>query len=173
MMNYPPGATTLDPNELAGLKHPHIETRGELDELEQQNIQEAFTWLNRQRKFKNYVSVAFLLELHRQCFGAVWSWAGHFRSTDKNIGVELLLIRTELSKLFDDTNYWIKHNTYNREQFAARFHHRLVKIHPFPNGNVRHSRIMTDILLEKELGLRPITFHIDQSWAVSKTSARY
>ena len=141
---------------MEGLKYPHIQTREELDQLEQQNIQEGFIWLSRQRKYKDFLSEAFLLELHKRLFGSVWSWAGSFRRTDKNIGIDRLLIGSELRTLLDDARYWVKHGTYNREEFAARFHHRLVKIHPFPNGNGRFSRIMTDVILEKVLNKRPI-----------------
>lgn len=161
MIEYPEGATPLDPDELEGLKHPHIETRGELDELEQLNIQEGYKWLEKQRKFKDTLDIDFLLELHRQLFGQVWAWAGSYRHSDKNIGIDHLYISVELRNLLDDTRYWIEHNTYNREEFAARFHHRLVKIHPFPNGNGRHARIMTNVILEKVLGMSPINWGAD------------
>lgn len=156
VMEYPEGATPLDPDEIEGLKYPHIETRGELDQLEQQNIQEGYNWLARQRKHKDFLTEDFLLDLHKQFFGSVWSWAGSFRHTDKNIGVDHLHIGMELRNLLDDASYWVEHGTYNREEFSARFHHRLVKIHPFPNGNGRHARIMTDVILEKVLGLPPV-----------------
>ena len=156
VMEYPEGATPLDPDEIEGLKHPHIDTRGELDQLEQQNIQEGYNWITRQRKYKDFLREDFLMELHRQLFGSVWSWAGSFRHTDKNIGVDHLYIGIELRHLLDDARYWVEHGTYNREEFAARFHHRLVKIHPFPNGNGRHTRILTDVILEKVLNVSPI-----------------
>jgi Fic-DOC domain mobile mystery protein B len=150
-MEYPPGATPLDPNELEGLRFPHVETRAELDQLEQQNIQGGLLWLSRQRKFKDFLSDEFAKELHKRLFGAVWKWAGCFRKTEKNLGVDPLQICVELRNLLDDTRYWIDHQTYPPFEFAARFHHRLVQIHLFPNGNGRHSRIMTDVLLEKYL----------------------
>ena len=34
------------------------------------------------------------------------------------------------------------------DELAVRFHHRLVAIHPFPNGNGRHARLAADLLLE-------------------------
>lgn len=155
-MEYPEGATPLDPDEMEGLKYPHIQTREELDQLEQQNIQEGYIWLSRQRKYKDFLSEAFLLELHKRLFGSVWSWAGSFRRTEKNIGIDRLMIGGELRTLLDDARYWVVYGTYNREEFAARFHHRLVKIHPFPNGNGRFSRIMTDVILEMVLDKPPI-----------------
>jgi len=152
------GATPLDPDEMEGLKFSHIDTRGELDQLEQQNIQEGYNWLSRQRKFTDFLTEEFLLALHLKLFGSVWSWAGSFRHTDKNIGVDHLYIGVELRSLLDDARYWIKNGVYGREEFAAYFHHRLVKIHPFPNGNGRHARIMTDVILEKVLDVAPINW---------------
>ena len=155
-MEYLDGETPLDPDEMEGLKHPHIQTRGELNQLEQHNIQEGYKWLARQRKHKDLLTETFILDLHKQMLGQVWSWAGSFRHTEKNIGVDPLDIGVELRKLLDDARYWVEHETYNREEFAARFHHRLVKIHPFPNGNGRHARIMTDVILETILDVLPI-----------------
>jgi len=160
-MDYPDGATPLDPDEMEGLKLPHIEIRGELDQVEQQNIQEGYNWLSRQRKYKNYLCEEFLRALHEKLFGSVWSWAGHFRKSEKNIGIDPINIPVDLHNLLDDAKFWVEHGTYGREEFAARFHHRLVKIHPFPNGNGRHARIMTDVILEKVLGVAPINWGAD------------
>lgn len=157
-MDYSKGATPLDPDEMEGLKFPHIQTRGELDELEQQNIQDGYKWLARQRKYKDLLSEDFLKALHEMLFGAVWSWAGSFRQTEKNIGIDPVKIPVELRKLLDDIRAWIEYSTYEREEFAARLHHRLVKIHCFPNGNGRHARIFTDVILERILGIAPINW---------------
>jgi len=150
-MDYPEGATPLDPDEMEGIKYPHIETRAELDQLEQQNIQDGFNWLSRQRKYQNFLNELFLRELHKQLFGAVWSWAGQYRKTEKNIGIDPRRIAVEVRKLLDDACFWIEHSVYPRDEFASRFHHRLVFIHPFPNGNGRHGRIMTDVILTHAL----------------------
>ena len=158
VIEYPEGATPLDPDEMEGLKFPHIGTRSELDQLEHQNIQEGYSWLKQQRKYKDFLTEAFLLELHKQLFGSVWSWAGSFRLSDKNIGVDHLIISAELRNLINDARYWAENDTYSREEFAARFHHRLVKIHPFANGNGRHGRIATDVVLEEVLGVSPINW---------------
>jgi Fic-DOC domain mobile mystery protein B len=157
-MEYPEGATPLDQDEMAGLKHPHIETRGELDQLEQQNIQDGYNWLTRQRKYKDLLREDFILEMHRRFFGSVWSWAGRFRQSDKNIGIDHSHIAVALRNLLDDARFWVEHGTYGREEFAARFHHRLVSIHPFPNGNGRHARILTDVILENVLGVAPVNW---------------
>lgn len=160
-IEYAKGATPLDPDEMEGLKFSHIETRGELDQLEQQNIQDGYIWLNKQRKYKDYLSEAFLLELHKRLFGDVWSWAGSYRQSGKNIGVDYLTISVELRNLLNDARFWVENGTYNREEFAAHFHHRLVKIHLFPNGNGRHARIMTDVILERVLNVNSINWGSD------------
>lgn len=150
-MEYPDGATLLDPDELEGLRFKHIETRGELNQLEQQNIQDGLRWLDRQKKTDNILSDSFVRRLHKQLFGEVWIWAGTFRLSEKNLGVDPIHISVELRNLLDDSSYWIEHNTFAVLEFAARFHHRLVQIHAFPNGNGRHARIMTDVILKRLL----------------------
>jgi Fic-DOC domain mobile mystery protein B len=147
IMEYPEGATPLDPDELGGLKFKHITTRGELDQLEQANIESGLRWLARQRA--DVLTDDFTVTLHKRLFGDVWDWAGSFRRTDKSIGVDPLYIGVELRKLMDDARYWPKHKTYSPSEAAVRLHHRLVFIHPFPNGNGRHARIMADVVLER------------------------
>lgn len=147
-LKYPPGATPLDPNELNGLKHKHVTTQAELDELEQANIQSGLIWLGRQRA--DVLTDSFAIDLHKHLFGDVWEWAGSFRTTGKNVDfVEAVQIPIELRTLMDDARYWVDHKTYTPIEGAVRFHHRLVKIHPFPNGNGRHARIMADAMLER------------------------
>jgi len=161
IMDCPDGAPPLDPDETEGLRYPHIETRAELDQLEQQNIQDGYNWLSRQRKYKDFLGEDFLKVLHKKLFGEVWSWAGQFRLSEKNIGIDPLNIPVELRILLDDARAWISYGTYQREEFSARLHHRLVKIHLFPNGNGRHARILTDVILEKELAVPAINWGAD------------
>lgn len=151
----PEGATSLEPEELEGLLHPHIQTRGQLNELEQINIQEGMAWLKRQKK-AGILSEEFSCELHKKLFGKVWNWAGQFRRTGKSIGCDAIYISVELRNLLDDARYWVDHNTYPSKELAARFHHRLVAIHLFPNGNGRHARIMADAILTHILKENPI-----------------
>jgi Fic-DOC domain mobile mystery protein B len=153
-MEYPEGATPLDPNELGGLKFKHITTRGELDELEQANIESGLRWLARQRG--NVLTDHFATTLHKQLFGDVWDWAGSFRRTGKNIGVDPIHIGVELRTLMDDARYWADNKTYPASEAAARLHHRLVKIHPFANGNGRHARIVADTVLDRIYDAEPI-----------------
>ncbi|MDR1191079.1 MAG: Fic family protein [Verrucomicrobiales bacterium] len=55
---------------------------------------------------------------------------------------------------------------------AVRFHHRLVQIHPFANGNGRHSRLAAD-LLAVELGSKPFTWGGNNLAAAGEIRARY
>lgn len=142
------GATPLDPDEMEGLRFKHITTRGELDQLEQANIVEGLQWLKK-RKNSDILSEGFVCDLHKRLFGQVWQWAGRFRRTEKNIGVDPIQIAIQLRQLLDDVRFWIGNSTYPPKELAARFHHKLVFIHPFPNGNGRHARLMADAVLTK------------------------
>lgn len=152
-MNFdsPDGATPLDPNEIEGLRLAHISTRAELDRWEQDNITagEALAFARRR---KDILSDGFMRRLHKRMFGTVWRWAGQFRTSDKNIGGPWWKIPTDLKNLCDDVAVWIEKETFPSDEIAARFHHRLVVIHLFPNGNGRHARTMTDLLLAQRLG---------------------
>ncbi len=147
----PEGATPLDPNESEGLLLTHITTKAELDRWEQDNINEALAWLE-QRKPKDILNESFMKQLHKKMFGNVWKWAGAFRKSERNLGVEFYRISIELKKLCDDAQYWILNHTFPEDEIAARFHHRLVFIHLFPNGNGRHARVMADLMLENIFG---------------------
>jgi Fic-DOC domain mobile mystery protein B len=149
-LNYSNGQTPLDEDEKDGLLIPTIATRAELDEFEQQNIEEAVQWsLGISPKPELIFTESFVRMVHKRMYGNVWKWAGEFRKTNKNIGVDKWQIPTELKNLLDDAKYWHHHNSYDPDEFAIRFKHRIVTIHCFPNGNGRHSRLMADILLQK------------------------
>jgi Fic-DOC domain mobile mystery protein B len=143
---YSKGATPLDPDEAIGLLPKHIATQGQLNEWEQANILDAEN-LVFARKQSNILTLSFCQKLHKKMFDKTWQWAGQYRHSNKNIGVMWEQVPTQLRLLLDDINFQLEHNTYSLDEIAARFHHRLVFIHPFPNGNGRHARLMTDILL--------------------------
>ena len=143
----PDGATPLDHDERRGLKFPHITTRGELDELEQANIEQGLRWISI-RRGGDIFDDSFVRKVHERLFGEVWQWAGEYRRTEKNIGVAPHQISVQLRMLLDDARFWAKDKVYPPLEAAARFHHRMVLIHPFPNGNGRHARVATDIMLE-------------------------
>lgn len=140
------GNTLLDPDESDGLIPTHITTQGPLNEWEQANILEAEQWAFA-RKRSDYLSMDVVFELHRRMFANTWTWAGKTRTTERHIGVAVSEIRPNLLELLRDTQYWIEHNTYDVDEIATRFHHRLVHIHVFPNGNGRHARLMADVIL--------------------------
>jgi Fic-DOC domain mobile mystery protein B len=166
-IEYIKGQTPIDEEEKDELKIKTISTRGELDEFEQANIEKAIEWsLKANLTLEKILSIEFIKDVHRRMFNEVWGWAGNFRKTDKNIGVDKFIIPQELRKLIDDCKYWIENNTYPDDEIAIRFKHRLVKIHPFPNGNGRHSRICADILISK--GLKKEIF----SWGGKKLTDR-
>lgn len=150
------GATPLDPDELAGLKFKHITTRGQLDELEQANIVKGLLWLKKSIARDDVLTINFAMDLHKALFKNVWGWAGTFRLTEKNIGIDPLQVSVALRNLLDDLAAWVKFNTYPPFEAVLRFHHQLVKIHPFPNGNGRFSRIYADIIAEKYFSIAPI-----------------
>lgn len=146
---HAPDATPLDPDEARGLIPGHIRTQAELNQWEQANVLEGSTWALRSQA-RDFLSEGFVRESHRRMFGDTWRWAGTFRTTGKNIGVDSLQIGVKLRDLLNDANYWLEHRTYAVDEIAARFHHRLVAIHPFSNGNGRHARLMTDVLLKRQ-----------------------
>ncbi|HEY4761582.1 MAG TPA: mobile mystery protein B [Thermoguttaceae bacterium] len=152
-LDYPPGATPLDPDEAAGLIPAHITTTGQLNAWELQNVLEGERWVFA-RKRKEVLSDQFVRGLHKRMFGNTWRWAGMFRTTEKNIGIDPAQIAPELRKLCDDVSYQIEHKSYPLDEIAARFHHRLTWIHPFPNGNGRFARTMVDVLLVQNGGAR-------------------
>ena len=141
-------ATPLSPEEREGLIPTYITTREQLNAAEQANILEAERWaFSRRRRIQVLLDTAFLFRLHKRMFGAVWRWAGEPRHTNKNIGVDWHEIAVALRTLVDDGLGWIQYGTYGADEFAVRFSHRLVTIHPFANGNGRHSRMMADLIV--------------------------
>ena len=137
-------ATPLTPEERNGLIPTYLTLRGELNELEQQNIADADRWSFGRKR--NVLGEPFLRGLHRRMFNRVWRWAGKYRTSERNLGIESYRIETELHQALGDVRYWIDHKTYVPDEIAVRFHHRLVSIHPFPNGNGRWSRLAADLL---------------------------
>jgi Fic-DOC domain mobile mystery protein B len=143
-----PGATPIDEEILQGLI-PNLTLQSELNEYEEQNIAKAFLWASRSRTLKKeLLSVSGICILHKKMFGDTWNWAGQFRKRQTNIGVSPNRIQSDLKILLDDVKFWIQNKTYSNEEIGIRFHHRLVLIHPFPNGNGRLSRLAADLLMQ-------------------------
>jgi Fic-DOC domain mobile mystery protein B len=148
----PDHATPLTPEEQRELIPAHIAYRRELNEAEQENIARGQDWaLGRRREL---LTEKFVKDLHRQMLGDVWRWAGKFRTSERNLGIAFYEIPAALRQLLNGTKAWIDDASYPPDEIAVRFHHRLVQIHPFPNGNGRHSRLMADLLVMKLGGQR-------------------
>lgn len=147
ILDYPAGATPLDADELASLIPGHINAQRDLNEWEQLNILQGEEWASKQRK--EILDEGFLRQLHKRMFDQTWRWAGEFRRSDKNLGVDWRRIAVDLRNLLDDVRYHVAHGTFSADEIAVRFHHRLVFIHPFPNGNGRHARLMADLLIQR------------------------
>lgn len=149
-LDYTNGKTPLDEDEKEDLLIKSISTRGDLDEFEQQNIEKAMLWLKSKKlKAEEILSEKFVRQLHSRMYAGVWKWAGEFRRTDKNIGIDKNQISVALKQLLDDGHYWIQHHSFPDEEIAIRLKHRIVQIHCFANGNGRHSRLLADIIMEK------------------------
>ena len=149
-LTYIHGQTPIDEDEKEGLLIPTIATREELNEFEQQNIEEAMQWVfGKPLRAETILTEKFICNLHKRMYGDVWKWAGKFRKTDKNLGIDKWQIPSALRVLCDDAGFWIKNKTYSADESAIRFKHRIVTIHCFPNGNGRHSRLLADIIINK------------------------
>lgn len=144
--HHAPGATPLDPDEAIGLLPKHITTQEELNRWELRNIEVGERWALLQTR-RDLLNEAFVRALHRNMFNMTWRWAGTFRQSNKNIGIDWSMVSVRLRDLLDNTRFQIEHHVFDVTETAVRFHHQLVWIHPFPNGNGRHARLMADLLL--------------------------
>jgi Fic-DOC domain mobile mystery protein B len=149
------GATPLEPDELADLIPDHISTQGELNESEQSNIIQGQWWALRSRKsrFPGLLTDVYVRELHREVFDQTWKWAGHYRTSGKNIGIDWRQIPEQVRVACENARYWVDNETFSPLELSVRLHHRLAEIHPFPNGNGRHARLIADLLLMKHFKL--------------------
>lgn len=143
------GNTPLSPDELADLI-PSLAAKEELNEWERENILHAREWAVGNRiGADEMVSEEYVRKLHGKMFDQTWKWAGRYRQTEKNLGVPFREIRERLVALLGDVRYWIEKGTFSPDEIALRFHHSLVFIHAFPNGNGRHARLVADVLAIK------------------------
>lgn len=162
--------TPLTEEEKTGLIPSYITLRSELNEAEQINITQGSAWAF--SRSRDVLDERFLRELHRRMFGEVWKWAGQFRTSPRNIGIDAYRIGTELHQLLGDVRYQIEHASLPPDEIAVRFHHRLVAIHAFPNGNGRHARMAADLLAER-MGLPRFTWGSANLTRPEEARARY
>jgi Fic-DOC domain mobile mystery protein B len=163
-------ATPLTPEEQRDLIPAHVAYRRELNEAEQENISRAQDWALARRR--NLLTEKFVTDLHKQMLGDVWRWAGKFRRSDRNRGIPFYEISVALRQLLDEAKAWIEYKSWPPDEIAVRFHHRLVHIHPFPNGNGRHARLMADLLV-MSLGGERFTWGSAELQAVGDVRGRY
>ena len=171
VLEDPPGATPIDPDELAGLIPRGVTTVGELNAYEAENILDALRWLERQRRAQ-ILNEGFVRALHKRMFGHTWRWAGTFRNTEKNIGVPPEAIAVRLRALLLDCIAQLEDASMALDDIAARFHHRLVWIHAFTNGNGRHARLMADVLLQQQ-GAAPFSWGAGELGAAGPVRQQY
>ncbi len=139
------GHTLLSDEDRADLLQLDITTRQELFDAEQRNIAKAL--LRPKPRLPTLLDDKYLRNLHKSMFSDVWGWAGRYRTSDTNIGIEPMTIPSDVRNVVNDAAAWVEHETWEPDEIAVRFHHRLVFIHPFVNGNGRHSRISADLLI--------------------------
>lgn len=174
LFQEPDDATPLRPEEREGLLQSWITYRRDLNEAEQENILKATAWAQRSGRadIDDLLTDGFVRRLHARMFEDVWKWAGQYRLTERNIGIEPWRIPQEVPNLLSDARYWIKNKTYSPDEIAVRLHHRFVAVHPFPNGNGRHARLMADSLIER-LGGTPFSWGGGSLANVGDLRARY
>ena len=163
-------STPLTEEEKQQLKAKWITNRTELNELETKGIADAEIWLLKNKK--DILNETFIKNLHKKMFGDIWKWAGTFRTTERNVGVAPYEIQPKLKILLDDVRFWIDNRTFSPKEIAIRFHHRLVQIHPFPNGNGRISRLMADLLM-KQFGLPVLDWGSGNMTEISELRKKY
>ena len=174
LFSQPGGASPITEEQKEGLLQKWVSTQEELNQIEQNNIQSAQEWLfhNRQKK-ADYADITFLMKLHKRMFNEVYSWAGDLRQKQTNIGVEPYQIRPDVATLKLDLEAWIENNSYLQDEIAVRYHHKLVSIHPFLNGNGRLSRLMADYINEQIFENQPFSWGSDNLYIQNKARLAY
>ena len=170
LFDEPDAATPLTPEERRGLIPTDITFRHELNRAEQVNIARGQDWALLRRR--NLLTERFATTLHDRMLGDVWRWAGRFRTSERNLGIPHYEIPVAVRNLLADAEAWIQHRSYSPDEIAVRLHHRLVSIHPFPNGNGRHARLMADLLV-MQLGGERFTWGSANLQDVGTVRARY
>jgi Fic-DOC domain mobile mystery protein B len=143
---YAPGATPIDPDEALDLIPKHISTQADLNAWEEMNIVEGANWIARQKIIQG-LDEGLVREMHSRMFNKTWLWAGTFRKSAKSIGIDWTQIAVALKNLLDNTAYQIENQAVPIDEIVVRFHHQLLLIHAFPNGNGRHARLIADALI--------------------------
>jgi Fic-DOC domain mobile mystery protein B len=156
---YSDGNTPIRPEDAEQLI-PQISTMAELNEYEALNILEGQRWAFSPRSMNSEdpLQESYVRLLHGKMFDQVWKWAETYRRHELNIGCDPGEITQRIPQLLANTKYWLENKIFAIDECLLRFHHQLVsRIHPFPNGNGRHARMMTDVIAVKR-GQREFTW---------------
>ena len=143
--------TPLTEEVLEGLIPSWVTTRADFNEVEARNAVAGYDWIRSTRPTAGEIlTTDFVQELHLRMFGEVWRWAGTYRRTETNIGVDWWTISVAVMRLVDDFSHRLgcgaSGESAEIDLVCVEYHHRMVKIHPFPNGNGRHARACGDAL---------------------------
>ena len=143
-----PGATPGD--DTSGLIQRQLTDRHARNAAELDAISRAYNKhiyrARRKRAGTAWLTDPFIRAVHYDMYGEIWEWAGKYRTGALNIGVDFHLIPEQIKLLCGDFSYWNAENASMPPlEIAARLQNRLTRIHPFPNGNGRHARLITDI----------------------------
>lgn len=164
------GHTEISDEDSVGLIPTYIATRAERFEAEEQNI--AAATFGRSPTTENLLDDLYLRQLHHAMFNRVWKWAGQYRTLETNIGIDPTLISTAVRVLVDNTSARVEFSTDDPDDIALRFHHRIVQMRPFVNGNGRHGRIAAD-LLARALQQQPFTWGRNLNVSTTELRDRY
>ena len=165
------GATALTAGDREALIPTWIVTRDDLNRAERDNIAAGLRWARRSRF--NVLDEGDLLTLHKRMFGDVWRWAGDPRTVKTSIGrTDWWALREHLRQLLGNIAAQVEHDGRDPDEIAIDFHHQLVAIHVFPNGNGRHARLVADLLAVR-LGRPPFTWGRSDIVKVGDARAAY
>jgi fido (protein-threonine AMPylation protein) len=91
-----------------------------------------------------------LESLHEAAFERIWQWAGQIRRLEVSVGVPPEQIREQLRATQGDLQYL--YGVLPPREFAMTVHWRLVRVHPFVDGNGRITRLYADAMLFASTG---------------------
>jgi excisionase family DNA binding protein len=124
------------------------------DHLEAKNHPKAIEYIERLAKQKDIARTLQekdILKIHELIFSGILENAGNYRNCQVYIeGCEYAPPSAcEIPDLMKQLLSWLNNNPEELRpiELAAVFHHKLVSIHPFDDGNGRVSRLLTNLLL--------------------------
>ncbi|RLD20869.1 MAG: mobile mystery protein B [Bacteroidetes bacterium] len=174
LFSQPEGASPITDEQKEGLKEKWVSTQEELNQIEQNNILLAQEWLfSSRKKNTDFADISFIVKLHKKMLGNVYSWAGNLRATQTNIGDPPHLIRQNIASLRLDVHTWIENKAFSQDEIAVRFHHKLVCIHPFDNGNGRICRLLADYINEQFFDNEPFSWGSDDLFVNGTARSTY